>query len=190
MTTAAGFYNVALRSDHPTLIIETLNAYRLKETLPQNVGEFTVPFGVPELLREGSDATIVTYGACCRIVMDAAEVLQSMGISVEVFDARSLSPFDIHGHIGRSVSKTSAILVVDEDGPAGASAYLLQQLLEEQGAYDVLDARPRTLTAKPHRPAYGSDGDYFSKPNAEDVVEQVYLLMHEREPAKFPLLYR
>ncbi len=189
MTTAAGFYNVALRGDHPTLIIETLNAYRLKEKMPENVGEFTVSLGVPEVLREGVDATIVTYGACCRIALDAAAVLESLGISVEVVDVRSLAPFDIHKSIAKSVAKTNALLVVDEDGPAGASAYILQQILEEQNAYDWLDAKPRTLTAKPHRPAYGTDGDYFSKPNAEDIVEAVYATMHERNPDKFPLVF-
>ena len=189
MTTAAGFYNIALRSDHPTLIIETLNAYRLKEEMPQNVGDFTVPFGVPEILREGTDLTLVTYGACCKVALDAAELLETMGISIEVIDARSLAPFDIHHHVAASVQKTNALLVVDEDGPAGASAYLLQQILEEQNAYDFLDAQPRTLTAKPHRPAYGSDGDYFSKPNVEDIVEHVYLAMHERFPQGFPPVF-
>lgn len=186
MHTAAGFYNLALRSDHPTLIIETLNAYRLKETMPSNVGEFTIPFGVPETIREGTDITIVTYGACCRIALDAANLLSAMGIFAEVIDARSLAPFDINHLIAKSISKTNALLVVDEDGPAGASAYIMQQILEVQNAYDFLDAKPQTLTAKPHRSAYGSDGDYFSKPNAEDIVEAVYLSMHERNPASFP----
>jgi pyruvate/2-oxoglutarate/acetoin dehydrogenase E1 component len=189
MTTAAGFYNLALRSDHPTLIIETLNAYRLKEPMPTNVGDFIIPYGVPEILRHGTDVTLVTYGACCRIALDAAELLAEMGIEVEVIDVRSLAPFDIHHHIAASVRKTGALVVVDEDGPAGASAYILQQILEEQNAYDSLDAKPRTLTAKPHRPAYGSDGDYFSKPNAEDIVEQVYGTLHERAPNKFPAIF-
>jgi pyruvate/2-oxoglutarate/acetoin dehydrogenase E1 component/TPP-dependent pyruvate/acetoin dehydrogenase alpha subunit len=190
MTTAAGFYNLALRSDHPTLIIETLNAYRLKESMPSNVGDFIIPFGVPETLRVGSHVTLVTYGACCRIALEAAELLSEMSIDVEVIDVRSLSPFDIHHHIARSVTKTGALVVVDEDGPAGASAYMLQQILEEQNGYDLLDARPRTLTAKPHRPAYGSDGDYFSKPNIEEIVEQVYATMNERSPERFPSIFR
>jgi 2-oxoisovalerate dehydrogenase E1 component len=190
MTTAAGFYNLALRSDHPTLIIETLNAYRLKEPMPSNVGDFIIPFGVPETLRAGSHVTLVTYGACCRIALEAAELLSGMGIEVEVIDVRSLSPFDIHHHIARSLAKTGALVVVDEDGPAGASAFMLQQILEEQSGYDLLDARPRTLTAKPHRPAYGSDGDYFSKPNVEEIVEQVYATMHERSPERWPAIFR
>jgi 2-oxoisovalerate dehydrogenase E1 component len=189
MTKAAGFYNQALRCDHPVLIIETLNAYRLKESLPENVGEFVVPLGVPEVLRSGSDLTLVTYGACCKVALDAAEILDGMGISIEIIDAQTLAPFDIHHRILESVKKTNALLVVDEDGPAGATAFMMQQILEDQGAYDYLDARPRTLTSKPHRPAYGSDGDYFSKPNAEDILEQVYLAMNERFPARFPSIF-
>jgi pyruvate/2-oxoglutarate/acetoin dehydrogenase E1 component/TPP-dependent pyruvate/acetoin dehydrogenase alpha subunit len=189
MTTAAGFYNLALRSDHPTLIIETLNAYRLKESMPENISDFIIPYGVPEILRHGLHVTLVTYGACCRVALEAADLLADMGIEVEIFDARSLAPFDINHHIVASVRKTGALVVVDEDGPAGASAYILQQILEEQNAYDYLDAKPRTLTAKPHRPAYGSDGDYFSKPNAEDIVEQVYATLHERAPQEFPAIF-
>jgi 2-oxoisovalerate dehydrogenase E1 component len=189
MTQAAGFYNTLLKSDEPALIIECLNGYRLKERLPENVGEFTVPLGVPEILREGEDITIVTYGSMCRIVMAAAEELSLAGISCEVIDVQTLLPFDVHHRILESVKKTNKILFTDEDVPGGATAFMMQQVVESQGAFRYLDALPATLPAKEHRPAYGSDGDYFSKPNQEDVFEKVYAMMSETDPAKYPPLY-
>jgi pyruvate/2-oxoglutarate/acetoin dehydrogenase E1 component len=190
MTQAAGFYNTLLRSDDPGLVVEVLNGYRLKETLPDNIGEFTVPVGVPEVLREGTDITLVTYGACCRIVMEAAELLRRVGVDAEVVDVQSLLPFDLHGHILESLKKTSRIVFIDEDVPGGATAYMLQEVIEKQGGYSWLDSPPRTLSGKPHRPAYGSDGDYWSKPNVEQVFEAAYEIMHEVDPAHYPLFYR
>jgi len=189
MTQAAGFYNTMLRSDDAALIIECLNGYRLKERLPDNIGELALPLGVPEILREGSDVTIVTYGSMCRIVMEAADDLQRIGISCEVIDAQTLLPFDIHHMIVNSVKKTGRIVFADEDVPGGASAFMMQKVLEEQNAYQYLDAKPTTITAKEHRPAYGSDGDYFSKPNPEEVFESVYALLSEADPGTFPALY-
>jgi pyruvate/2-oxoglutarate/acetoin dehydrogenase E1 component len=173
MTQAAGFYNTLLKSDEPALVIECLNGYRLKEALPDNIGEFTLPLGIPETLVEGTDITIVTYGSCCRIAQEAVVELSEMGISVELIDVQSLLPFDIHHHIVDSLKKTNKVLFFDEDVPGGATSYMMQQVLEEQKGYYHLDAAPRTLTAKPHRPAYGTDGDYFSKPSVDDVVEMV-----------------
>ncbi|MBX2898399.1 MAG: transketolase [Cyclobacteriaceae bacterium] len=189
MTQAAGFYNTLLQSDDPALVIECLNGYRLKEKLPANIGEFTVALGVPEVLKEGADVTVVTYGSMCRIVMEAAAELEAHGISCEVIDVQTLLPFDTTHQIVESVKKTNRILFADEDVPGGATAFMMQEVLEVQGAYQFLDAAPRTLTAKEHRPAYGSDGDYFSKPNAEDVFDTVYAIMHESDPDKFPALY-
>ncbi len=189
MTQAAGFYNTMLRSDDPSVIIECLNGYRLKERLPDNIGEFTLPLGVPEILREGSDVTIVTYGSMCRIVMEAADDLEGFGISCEVIDVQTLLPFDIHNSILESVKKTNRIIFADEDVPGGATSFMMQKVLEEQGAYHFVDSKPATITAKEHRPAYASDGDYFSKPNAEDVFEKVYSVMSEVDPVKFPVLY-
>lgn len=190
MTQAAGFYNTVLRSDEPALIVEVLNGYRLKERLPANIGEMTVPVGVPEVLREGSDITIVTYGACCRIVMEAAQLLERVGISTEVIDVQSLLPFDIHHRIVESLRKTNRILFVDEDVPGGTTAYMMQQVLEVQGGYRWLDAPPRTLPAAEHRPAYGTDGDYWSKPNVEHVFEAAYEIMHEADPWRYPPFFR
>lgn len=190
MTQAAGFYNTLLLGDEPGLVVEVLNGYRLKETLPDNIGEFTVPLGVPEVLRPGTDVTLVTYGACCQIALTAAEKLHQVGISVEVIDVQSLLPFDRHGRILQSLQKTSRILFLDEDVPGGTTAYMMQQVLEAQGGYWWLDSAPRTLAAKPHRPAYGSDGAYFSKPNVEEVFDAVYEMMHEANPAHYPLFYR
>jgi len=189
MTQAAGFYNTMLRSDDPAVIIECLNGYRLKERLPDNVGEFTVPLGVPEILKEGTDITIVTYGSMCRIVMEAAEDLERFGISAEVIDVQTLLPFDLHHTILESIKKTNRIVFADEDVPGGATSFMMQKVLEEQGAYNFIDSKPVTVTAKEHRPAYASDGDYFSKPNPEDVFEKVYAVMAEVDPGKFPLLY-
>lgn len=190
MTQAAGFYNTLLLSDEPGLVVEVLNGYRLKERRPDNLAEFTIPLGVPEVLRSGSDVTLVTYGACCRLALEAAQLLEGVSIETEVIDARSLLPFDRFGMIGESLRKTNRIVFVDEDVPGGATAYMLQEVLEKQGGYRHLDSPPRTLTAQPHRPAYGSDGDYWSKPNVEQIFEAVYDLMHEADPAAYPLFYR
>jgi pyruvate/2-oxoglutarate/acetoin dehydrogenase E1 component/TPP-dependent pyruvate/acetoin dehydrogenase alpha subunit len=186
MTRAAGFYNTLLKCDEPALVVEVLNGYRIKETLPDNIGEFTVPLGVPEVIRDGTDITVVTYGACCRIAMDAADKLYRAGIDVEVVDVQSLLPFDIHGRIIGSLKKTNRILFLDEDVPGGASAYMMQEVIEKQGGYFHLDSEPRTLTGKAHRPAYGSDGDYWSKPNSETVFDAVYEIMHEVDSNRFP----
>ena len=188
MTRAAGFYNTLLRSDEPALVVEVLNGYRLKERMPDNLAEFTVPLGIPETLRSGKDATIVTYGACCRIAMESAEKLAAIGIDAEVIDVQSLLPFDINGKIVESLKKTNRILFVDEDVPGGTTAYMLQETLEKQGGYFWLDSAPRTLSGTPHRPAYGSDGDYWSKPNAETVFDAIYAMLHEAKPAAFPAI--
>jgi pyruvate/2-oxoglutarate/acetoin dehydrogenase E1 component len=190
MTRAAGFYNTLLLGDEPGLVVEVLNGYRLKEKMPDNIGEITVPLGVPEILRPGEDVTIVTYGAACRIAMKAAEMLQQVNIDVEVIDAQSLLPFDRHGHILESLKKTSRIVFMDEDVPGGATAYMLQQVIEKQGGFYWLDSEPRTVSAKAHRPAFGSDGGYFSKPNADDLFDAVYELMNEVSPANYPLFYK
>lgn len=187
MTRAAGFYNTLLKSDEPAIVVEVLNGYRVKEKLPENISEITLPLGVPETLRMGSDVTIVTYGACCRIVMDAADKLSKVGIDVEVIDVQSLMPFDIHGKIVESLKKTNRILFVDEDVPGGATAYMMQEVIEKQGGYFHLDSPARTLSAKAHRPAYGSDGDYWSKPNAETIFDAVYEMMRETDPDQFPI---
>ncbi|HOO08993.1 MAG TPA: transketolase C-terminal domain-containing protein, partial [Cyclobacteriaceae bacterium] len=189
MTQAAGFYNTMLQSDDPALIIECLNGYRLKEKLPDNVGTFSVPLGIPETLKEGNDITIVTYGSMCRIVMDAVSELENIGISCEVIDVQTLLPFDRHHAIVESVKKTNRVVFADEDVPGGATAYMMQKTLEEQDAYRYLDSKPVCITAKEHRPAYGSDGDYFSKPNAEEVFDKVYEIMGEAKPDRFPPLY-
>ncbi|HEX9669355.1 MAG TPA: transketolase C-terminal domain-containing protein [Thermoanaerobaculia bacterium] len=190
MTQAAGFYNTLLRSDDSALVVEVLNGYRVKEKLPANVGDFTVPLGVPEVLREGTDVTIVTYGALCRIALEAAEQLAQVGIEAELIDVQTLLPFDREHRIVESLKKTNRLLALDEDVPGGATAYMLQQVLEDQGGYDWLDAPPRTLAAQPHRPAYGSDGDYWSKPNRESIFDAVYSLMHDADPRRYPLFYR
>jgi pyruvate/2-oxoglutarate/acetoin dehydrogenase E1 component/TPP-dependent pyruvate/acetoin dehydrogenase alpha subunit len=189
MTQAAGFYNTMLKSDDPALMIECLNGYRLKERIPDNVEEFTVPLGVPEVLRTGEDITIVTYGSMCRVVMEAAQQLDSEGISCEVIDVQTLLPFDIHQTIIESLKKTNRVIFADEDVPGGTSAFMMQKVLEEQGGYKFLDSQPRTISAKEHRPAYSSDGDYFSKPNTESVFDLAYELMAESDPEKFPGIY-
>ena len=188
MTQAAGFYNTLFRGDNPGLVIEVLNGYRLKERVPDNVGEFTVPLGMPEVLREGSDVTLVTYGACCAIALEAAAVLQDLGASAEVIDVQTLNPFDVNQSIGQSLEKTHAVLFLDEDMPGGASAFMMQQALEVQQGWWHLDSAPRTLAASPNRPAYGPDGDYFTKPNRESVVNAIYEMMRERQPWRFPSL--
>nr|WP_211321451.1 alpha-ketoacid dehydrogenase subunit alpha/beta [Pedobacter nutrimenti] len=189
MTQAAGMYNTLFRSDEPAMIIECLNGYRLKERLPENVGEFTVPLGQAEVVRKGSDITIVSYGSTLRIVEEAAEELEQMGISVEIIDPQTLLPFDNSKICAASLEKTNKLLVVDEDVPGGATAFILQQILEEQQGYYLLDAQPKTLSAKAHRPPYGSDGDYFSKPSTDDVVEAVYQMMQDHNSAKYPSIF-
>ncbi|WBL21220.1 alpha-ketoacid dehydrogenase subunit alpha/beta [Zunongwangia sp. HRR-M8] len=186
MTKAAGFYNNLLDLDNPALVIECLNGYRLKEKLPENLGKFKTPIGKVETIREGKDITLVSYGSTLRIIEQSAEELAESGIDVEIIDVQSLVPFDISKDIVESVKKTNRLLVIDEDVPGGASSYILQQVLEDQNAWRYLDSKPQTLTAKEHRPAYGSDGDYFSKPSPEDVFEKVYGIMHETNPEKFP----
>jgi pyruvate/2-oxoglutarate/acetoin dehydrogenase E1 component len=183
---ASGFYNTLLLSDDAALVVEVLNEYRKKEALPENIGDFTVPLGVPEILRAGRDVTVVTYGACCEIALRAGALLQTAGIDIEVIDVQTLLPFDLQGVIVESIRKTNRVLFLDEDCPGGATAYMMQEVLERQGGFQWLDAAPRTLSAKPHRPAYGSDGDYFSKPNREQIVEMVYTMMREVDPRKFP----
>ena len=179
MVQAAGMYNILLQADEPAVVIECLNGYRLKESLPTNLGSFTVPLGRPEVLRSGSDATVVSYGSTLRVIMEAAAELETLGLSIEVIDVQTLLPFDLAGACLTSIKRTNRLLVVDEDVPGGASAYIMQQILEAQGGFSHLDASPRTLTAKAHRPAYGSDGDYFSKPSAEDILESVIALAAE-----------
>lgn len=186
MTQAAGFYNTLLQSDEPALVIECLNGYRLKETMPENIGDFTVPVGVPEVLEEGNDVTLVTYGSCVRIAQDAIEQLKEVGISVELIDVQSLLPFDINHSIVDSLKKTNRIVFLDEDVPGGSTSFMMQKVLEEQKGYFHLDSEPRTITAKAHRPAYGTDGDFFSKPSAEEVFESIYALMRESDPGRFP----
>jgi len=189
MTKAAGFYNTLLETDEPALVIECLNGYRLKEKMPTNLGEFKTPIGVVETIKTGTDITIISYGSTLKIVEQAAKELIEFGIDVEIIDAQSLLPFDVNHDCLKSVMKTNRLLVIDEDVPGGASAYIMQQIIEEQNGYNYLDSQPQTLTSKAHRPAYGTDGDYFSKPSVEDVFEKVYAIMHEAKPDKFPSLY-
>lgn len=189
MTQAAGFYNALLECDEPALVIECLNGYRLKEKMPLNFGEFKTPIGVVETLKEGADITLVSYGSTLRLVQQAAKELQEIGIDCEIIDVQSLLPFDINHDIVKSIAKTNRLLVIDEDVPGGASAYILQQIIEQQNGYEHLDSKPQTLTSKAHRPAYGTDGDYFSKPSTEDIFEKVYAMMNEVNPSKFPDLY-
>lgn len=189
MTQAAGFYNTLMQSDDTALVIEPLNGYRLKEKMPANIGEFKIPLGAPEILNEGTDITIVTYGSCVRIAQEAIEQLKEFGISCELIDVQTLLPFDVNHMIAKSIKKTNRVLFFDEDVPGGATAFMMQKVLEEQKAFFDLDSEPATLTAQEHRPAYSTDGDYFSNPNAEDVFEKVYNIMHEVKPYKFPKLY-
>jgi pyruvate/2-oxoglutarate/acetoin dehydrogenase E1 component/TPP-dependent pyruvate/acetoin dehydrogenase alpha subunit len=189
MTKAAGFYNTLLEGDDPALVIECLNGYRLKEELPLNLGDFKIPIGVVETIKNGTDITVVSYGSTLRVVEEAAKELNQVGIDIEIIDAQSLLPFDLNHDCVKSLAKTNKLLVVDEDVPGGASAYLLQEILENQNGYQHLDSKPSTLTAKDHRTAYGTDGDYFSKPSAEDIFEKIYDIMHEENPAKFKSLY-
>ena len=189
MTQAAGMYNTLLEADDPALVIEPLKGYGLKEPKPKNFGEFRVPLGQPEILVEGTDLTLVTYGSCVRIAETAVKQLAEFGISVELIDVQTLLPFDLEGTIGKSVAKTNKVLFFDEDVPGGATAFMMKHVLEDQKAWFDLDAEPRTLSAREHRPAYSSDGDYYSNPNAEDVFETVYAMMHEYNPQKYPAIY-
>ena len=189
MTKAAGFYNTLLKTDEPALVIECLNGYRLKEKLPTNFGEFKTPIGVVETIKEGTSITLVSYGSTLRLVEQAAKELMEIGIDCEVIDIQSLLPFDINHDISKSLKKTNRLLVIDEDVPGGASAYIMQQILEIQNGYDYLDSKPQTLTSRAHRPAYGTDGDYFSKPSAEDIYEKIYAMMNEVNPTQYPSLY-
>jgi 2-oxoisovalerate dehydrogenase E1 component len=188
MTQAAGFYNTLLSADDPGLIIEPLNGYRIKEMLPDNLGEYKTELGKIEVLKEGKDLTLVTYGSCCKIASDAVAELEEMGISVELIDIQTILPFDRGQEITASLEKTGKLMILDEDVQGGASGFILQQILEVQGGFRFLDAEPVTLTAKDHRPAYGSDGDYFSKPSIDDVVETVYAILNEYNPSQFPAI--
>ncbi len=189
MTRAAGFYNTLLEGDDPALVIEPLNGYRLKERMPSNLGVFRIPLGIPEIIRPGEDITLVTYGSCVRIAEEAVAQLEDFNIDVEVIDVQTLIPFDLPHTIFESVRKTGKVVFFDEDVPGGATAYMMQKVLEEQGAYEYLDAQPRTISQRDHRPAYGTDGDYFSNPSAEDVFEILYEIMHESNPEKYPGIF-
>ena len=189
MTKAAGFYNALLETDEPALVIECLNGYRLKEKMPSNLGDFKTPIGIVETIRTGNDITLVSYGSTLRLVEQAARELMEIGIDCEIIDVQSLLPFDIQHDIVKSVAKTNRLLVIDEDVPGGASAFILQHILDEQNGYQHLDSKPATLAAQPHRPAYGTDGDYFSKPSSEDIYEKIYSIMHEAKPSQYPKLY-
>ena len=189
MTQAAGFYNTLMQGDNPAIVIEVLSGYRLKERVPDNVGTFTIPLGTPEVLREGSDLTIVTYGACCRVALEAAEKLEELDVDVEIIDVQTLNPFDVESSIVKSLEKTNAVLFLDEDVPGGASAYMMQEVLEKQDGWQWLDAPPRTLSASAARSAYATDGDFFTKPSREDVVRAVYEMVSERDPKGFPPVF-
>ncbi|MCB9334648.1 MAG: transketolase [Flavobacteriales bacterium] len=189
LTQSAGFYNTLIKGDDPAIVIEPLNGYRSKEKMPSNLGEFTIPLGVPEVLEQGTDLTIVSYGSTCNLAQQAVQQLNEVGISAELIDVRTLLPFDVHHTIVDSLSKTNRLLVVDEDVPGGASAYILQKILEEQKGYYHLDSEPVTLTSKEHRPAYGTDGDYFSKPSVEDIFDAAYSIMNEVDPSTYPEIY-
>jgi 2-oxoisovalerate dehydrogenase E1 component len=189
LTQAAGMYNTLLQGDDPALVIEPLKMYGLREKKPGNPGQYRIPLGLPEVLIEGKDVTLVTYGSCVRIAELAVDQLKEFNIHVELIDVQTLLPFDTGHSIVESVKKTGRVVFFDEDVPGGASAFMMQKVLEDQKAYFHLDAEPITITAHEHRPAYSSDGDYFSNPNAEDVFESIYALMHESDPAKFPPIY-
>ena len=189
MTKAAGFYNTLMKSDEPAIVVENLNGYRLKEMMPTNLGEFTTPIGVVETVKEGSDITLVSYGSTLKLVEEASKDLSQVGIDAEIIDAQSLLPFDLDHEVLASVQKTNRLVIIDEDIPGGASAYLLDEIVNKQGAYNFLDSMPTTITAKAHRPAYGTDGDYFSKPSVNDIFEGVYKVMQETDPVKFKSLY-
>ncbi|MGB1972369.1 MAG: transketolase C-terminal domain-containing protein, partial [Flavobacteriaceae bacterium] len=186
MTKAAGFYNTLLESDEPAIVVESLNGYRLKENKPTNLGQYRLEIGKIEVLREGTDITLISYGSTLRLVEQASDELAQLGIDAEVIDVQSLLPFDKACNLKNSIAKTNRFLIIDEDVPGGASGFILQQLIDEQQVFPLLDSPPATLSAKAHRPAYGSDGDYFSKPSLDDIVEKVYAIMCESDPVKFP----
>ncbi|HLT52212.1 MAG TPA: transketolase C-terminal domain-containing protein, partial [Arenibacter sp.] len=188
MTKAAGFYNTLMKGNEPALLIESLNGYRLKEPRPDNLGELCTPIGAVEVIKPGNDITLLSYGSTLRLVVQAAQELKEVGIDAEIIDAQCLLPFDLGHDLLKSVQKTNRLLIIDEDVPGGCSAYLMHQVMEEQGAYKYMDSAPQTLTAEPHRPAYATDGDYFSKPNTEDIFEKVYAIMRESDPLNFPKL--
>jgi pyruvate/2-oxoglutarate/acetoin dehydrogenase E1 component len=188
MTKAAGFYNTLMQGDEPALVIEPLNGYRTKEPMPTNIGAFTTPLGVPEIVQEGADITLVSYGSTFNLCELAAKTLTELGISVELIDVQTLLPFDINHSIVESLKKTNRLLIVDEDVSSGATAFMLDKILVEQGGFKYLDSQPVTLSAKDHRPAYGTDGDYFSKPSIDDIVETAYAIMHEFDPNSFPAI--
>jgi 2-oxoisovalerate dehydrogenase E1 component len=185
MTQAAGFYNTLLESNDPAVVIEPLNGYRLKEKRPDNIGEYRIPLGIPEIMTKGTDITLLTYGSSVKIAIEAVKQLALHGISVELIDAQTLVPFDINKVVLQSLKKTGKILFLDEDVPGGTTAYMMQEVVEKQGGWYLLDSAPRTLTAKEHRPAYTTDGDYFSKPNAEDIFDSVYSIMKESNPVRY-----
>ena len=189
MTKAAGFYNTLLECDEPALIVENLNGYRLKEKMPNNFGEFRTPIGVVETVKEGKDITVVSYGSTLKIVEDVVKDLTQVDIDIEIIDAQCLLPFDRNHDVLKSIQKTNRLIIIDEDVPGGASAYLLNEILETQNAYQYLDSKPITLAAQEHRAAYGTDGDYFSKPSAEDIFETIYAIMNEVDPLKYKKLY-
>jgi pyruvate/2-oxoglutarate/acetoin dehydrogenase E1 component/TPP-dependent pyruvate/acetoin dehydrogenase alpha subunit len=186
MTVAAGFYNTLMKSDEPALVIESLNGYRLKEPMPSNLSEICTPIGIVEIIKKGTDITVISYGSTLRIVEQVAQTLLNYDIDVELIDAQSLLPFDISGETLKSIQKTNRLMVIDEDVPGGCSAYIVQEIIDKQGGFKYLDGTPKTITAKAHRPAYASDGDYFSKPNAEDIFEAIYGVMHESNPSAYP----
>ena len=187
MTQAAGFYNTLMQIDQPAVVVECLNGYRIKERPPVNLGEFTVPLGKIEVVLEGEDITVVSYGSTLRTVEAVTKRLNQEGISIEIIDIQSLIPFDLSNEICKSIEKTNRLLIVDEDMPGGASSYILQQLLEKQNIFKLLDSAPKLLSAKSHRPAYGGDGEYFSKPSEDDIFESAYTIMNDSNPNKFPL---
>jgi pyruvate/2-oxoglutarate/acetoin dehydrogenase E1 component len=189
MTQAAGMYNTLLQGDEPALVIECLNAYRLKEKMPENPGEFTVPLGTVEVLRTGKDITIVSYGSTLKLISEAAQELENFGVEVEIIDAQTLMPFDLAMGCQKSLEKTNKLLIIDEDVPGGASAFILRDILERQNGYFYLDAKPETLTAQSHRTPYGSDGDYFSKPSLDDIIEKVYEIVGNTKPAQFKPIF-
>ena len=183
---AAGMYNTMLSSDEPSIIVEPLNAYRSKEKMPNNIADIKVSLGMPEIIRKGSDITIVTYGSIIKIAEEASVMLEKIGISCEIIDVQTLLPFDINHSILGSIKKTNRVVFLDEDVPGGCTAYMMQKVLEEQNAYKYLDSKPITISAKEHRPSYSSDGDYFSKPNSEEIFEEIYNIFNETDPRSYP----
>jgi pyruvate/2-oxoglutarate/acetoin dehydrogenase E1 component len=189
MVQAAGFYNTFIQGDDPAMVIETLNGYRKKEVMPSNIGEYTIPLGVPEVMREGKDVTVVSYGACIAEIEKAIGLLEQFEIDIELIDVRTLMPFDLEGVIINSIKKTSRLILIDEDVPGGATSYMLNEILCNQDAYFYLDSKPVCLSAKAHRPPYGTDGDYYTKPNPEQIFETIYAMMSEADPQAYPIAF-